>query len=106
MARVYDRSEAVLFPETPLYYWNWDNRESRQSYRNLRNQSKTAYERADITIGILIANHMISAIEAYFTATRHNRHLEFSDSGLKLKYQLEPNPGNPAVGLSLVKSFY
>jgi hypothetical protein len=106
MARVYDRNEAALFPETSLYYWNWDNRESRQSYRNLRNQSKTAYERADITVGILIANHMISAIEAFFAASRHNRHLEFSDSGLKLKYRLEPNPGNPAVSLSLVKSFY
>jgi hypothetical protein len=106
MALVYDRDQAVLFPQTPLYYWNWDGRDTRQRYRNLRNQSKTAYERADIAIGVLIANHMISAIEAFFTANKHNRHIEFSDSGLKLQYNVEPNPTNPAVRLSFVKSFY
>jgi hypothetical protein len=106
MARVYDRNDANTFPETPLYYWNWDTRDSRQRYRNLRNQSKTAFERADVAVGVIIANHVVSAIEAFFSAGKHNRHLEFSDTGFKLKYNLTANPSNPAVTLSITKNFY
>jgi hypothetical protein len=106
MAAVYDRRDAVLFPETPNYYWNWNSRESRQKYRNLRNQSKTAFERADIAVGILIANHVVSAIEAYFAAGKHNRHLEFADTGIKFNYELLPDRDNPTITISLTKNFY
>jgi hypothetical protein len=105
MAAVYDREEAPLFPETRLYYWNWENAEVRKKYRSLRNQSKTAYERADITVGMIIANHLLSAIEAYFSATRHNRGLEFSESGFKIQYALGQDPANPSIALALVRSF-
>ena len=105
MAAVYDRGDAKLFPETPTYYWNWDTYNSRQKYRNLRNQSKTAFERADIAVGIIIANHIVSSLEAFFSAAKLNRHLEFSDSGFQLRYKLKPNLKNPAVSVSLVKNF-
>lgn len=105
MVLVNERDYSLLFPETSKYYWNWDNRESRQSYRNLRNESKTAFQRSDLTLGIILANHMISAIEAFFTASRHNRHIEFADTGFKLKYNLKPNPVNPSVSVSLVRNF-
>ena len=105
MALVYDRGDAVIFPETPNYYWNWDGRESRQVYRNLRNQSKTAFERSDISLGIILANHIVSAIEAYFSAGKYNRNIEFSDTGFNLKYDFKANPVNPSVSLSLVKNF-
>jgi hypothetical protein len=106
MAAVYDRGDAVLFPETQNYYWNWNSRETRQRYRNLRNQSKTALERADIAVGIIIANHVVSAIEAYFAAGKHNRHLEFADTGIKLNCKLKSDPDNPTVTISLTKNFY
>jgi len=106
MAAVYDRGAAALFPETSNYYWNWIDRESRQKYRNLRNQSKTALERADIAVGILIANHLVSAIEAYFAAGKHNRHLEFADTGVKLNYGLRSDVDNPTLTISLTKNFY
>ena len=105
MAAVYDREEAPLFPETDLYYWNWDNPEVRKKYRSLRNQSKTAYERADITVGMIIANHLLSAIEAYFAAMKHNRGLEFSDNGLKIQYALGRDPANPSIAFALVGTF-
>jgi len=105
MAYVYDGSEANIFPQTSLYYWNWESYGARQHYRSLRNQSKTAFERADIALGIIIGNHVLSAIEAFFSANRYNRHVEFSDTGFKLKYDLSSNPNNPGVTLKLVKSF-
>jgi len=82
MAAVYDRGDAQLFPEIPLYYWNWDNSDDRQAYRNLRNQSKTAYERSEVVVGIIVANHVISAVEAYLSTIKYNRRLEFSDTGM------------------------
>ncbi len=105
MVLVNERDYSLLFPETSLYYWNWDGPETRQKYRNLRNESKTARERADITLGIIIANHLISGIEAFFTASRHNRHIEFADTGFKLKYDIRANPVNPSVSVSLVRNF-
>ena len=105
MALVYDRDEANLFPETPLYYWNWDSRESRQKYRNLRNQSKTAFERSDISVGVILANHIVSAIEAFFSASRHNRHIEFANTGFKFKYKMNPSLTNPSLAVSLTKNF-
>jgi len=106
MAAVYDRNEAVLFPETPEYFWDWDNPQDRQKYRNLRNQSKTAFERADITVGIIIANHLVSAIEAFFSAGKHNRHLEFANTDFKFKYDVKPSFDNPTISISLAKNFY
>ncbi|OQX92461.1 MAG: hypothetical protein B6D58_02880 [candidate division Zixibacteria bacterium 4484_95] len=105
MASVVERENAILFPETPEYYWNWDNKADRQKYRNLRNQSKTAYDRADITIGILIANHVISAVQAYWGAGKYNRRQEFSLSGFKMYYSFNPDFENPSVIIGLTKHF-
>lgn len=105
MALVYDRDEANIFPETSLYYWNWDTRNSRQKYRNLRNESKTAYERSDISVGVILANHIVSGIEAFFSASKHNRHIEFADSGFKFKYKIKPSLKNPSLVVSLIKTF-
>jgi len=105
MIGVYERGDARLFPETPLYYWNWDNSDDRQVYRNLRNQSKIAYERSDIVIGIIVANHIVSAVEAYLFAIKYNRRLEFSDRGFEFHYALTPDLNNPSITVSLSKYF-
>jgi hypothetical protein len=106
MAAVYDREDAVLFPETPEYFWDWESSADRQKYRDLRNQSKTAFERADITIGIIIANHLVSAIEAFFSAGKYNRNLEFTSTDFKFKYDVKPDFDNPTISISLAKNFY
>jgi hypothetical protein len=105
MAPVYDGEDAVLFPETPAYYWNWDSIEDRRRYRNLRNQSKTADERADVAAGVIIANHIVSAIEAYLSTIKYNRRLEFSSSGFQFQYAFDADLSNPGVRILLTKYF-
>ena len=105
MAAVVELDDALLFPEIPEYYWNWENKADRQKYRNLRNQSKTAFKRADLAIGMLIANHVISAIEAYWATSKYNRRLEFSSSGFKMYYSLNLDFENPAIVFGLIKNF-
>jgi hypothetical protein len=102
MIAVIDRENAVLFPETPNYYWNWDNKADRDKYRNLRNQSKTANRRAGLFLGGVVVNHVVSAVEALFAAGKYNRRLEFS--GLQLYYSFRPNLHNPSLALGLTKS--
>jgi hypothetical protein len=104
MAAVVELDDALLFPEIPEYYWNWENKADRQKYRNLRNQSKTACKRADLAIGILIANHVISAIEAFWATGKYNRRLEFSFSGFKMYYSLNPDFENPTLMLGIIKN--
>lgn len=105
MIGVYEGVNAVLFPETPEYYWNWENRDDRQKYRNLRNQSKNAYERADVIVGAIIANHIVSAVEAFLSTIKYNRRLEFTKTGFKLHYTVKPSFSNPAITVGLIKYF-
>lgn len=104
MIRVIDREEAPIFPETPEYYWNWDSRQSREHYRKLRNQGKTAYKHADLVIGGIIVNHLVSAIDAFISAGKFNRRLGFS--GITIDYRFNPGPDNPSFYLGLSKQLY
>ncbi|MCD6163217.1 MAG: hypothetical protein J7K40_12530 [candidate division Zixibacteria bacterium] len=105
MIGIYEGDNAVFFPETPEYYWNWNNRDDRQKYRNLRNQSKNAYERADVIVGVIIANHVVSAVEALLSTVKYNRRLEFSKAGFKFHYAVKPSLNDPAITVSLIKYF-
>ncbi len=100
MIRVIDRDEALIFPETPDYYWNWDSRQSREHYRKLRNQSKTAYRRADLVIGGVIVNHLVSAIDAFISAGKFNRRLGFSGIDLDCRYYTGSGASTFYLGLS------
>jgi len=101
MIRVIDREEALIFPETPEYYWNWDSRQSREHYRKLRNQSKTAYKHADLVVGGIIVNHLVSAIDAFISAGKFNRRLGFS--GISIDYRFDAGPDDPSFYFALSK---
>ena len=81
---LYEGSQAVLYPETPEYYWNWDSDASRSHFRDLRNRSKNAYRRSLLFLGVAVINRVLSGINAYRSAGTYNRQLEFSDSGWRI----------------------
>jgi hypothetical protein len=103
MIAVFDRENALLFPETQDYYWNWDSKADRDKYRNLRNQSKTAGKRADLILGGIVLNHVYSAIEAFMAAGHFNRRMEFS--GLNIYYSFKPDLFDPSIKFGITKSF-
>jgi hypothetical protein len=86
LARVMDGSEAILFPNTPRYYWNWDSNQSRSHFRNLRNQSKNAYRRSLLFVGAALVNRVLAGIDAYRSAAAFTREQEFSRAGWNLYY--------------------
>jgi hypothetical protein len=81
---LYERSEAQLYPDTPEYYWNWDSDANRVYYRKLRNDSKNAYRRSLLFLGVALVNRVLSGIDAYRSAGSYNRRKEFSDNGWRL----------------------
>lgn len=83
---LYEGADAQLFPATREYYWNWDSDASRQHFRDLRNQSKTAYRRSLLFLGAAAINRIISGIDAFRTAASFNRQSEFSDDGWRIYY--------------------
>jgi hypothetical protein len=103
MVAVSTRDNGLIFPETQDYYWNWDNKADRDKYRNLRNQSKIAYKRADLILGGIVINHVFSAIEAFMAAGKFNRRIEFS--GVDIYYSFKPTLVNPSVKIGLTKTF-
>ena len=84
LERLYERSEAQTYPDTPEYYWNWDSDANRFHYRNLRNDSKDAYRKSLLFLGAALVNRVLSGIDAYRSAGSYNSRKEFSDNGWRL----------------------
>jgi len=64
IARVDDGPEAVLYPDSPSYFWEWDEDSSRERYRDLRNSGERADRNAVFVTGLVVFNHVAAAIHA------------------------------------------
>ncbi len=84
VAGAYDHNR-VYFPDTKTYFWNWQSTDARLKYRSLKNDSKSYYRKSNFSLGLIIANHLISAADAYWSAKRHNRQVESGFGGVDLK---------------------
>lgn len=89
-APLYNPGEKLPYPENDLWYWQWDNRESRLHYRELKNRSKDMSRRALYIVGLSIVNRIVSVVDALKTVKSYNRKksLEFS----QMKFDMKANP--------------
>ncbi len=96
-APLYNRGEKQPYPETDFWNWEWNSRESRLHYRDLKNSSKDMSRRALYMVGLSVVNRIVSVVDALKTVKSYNRKrsLEFS----QLKFDMKANPlgHNPAV---------
>jgi hypothetical protein len=96
-APLYHRGEKQPYPVNDLWNWEWDSRESRDYYRDLKNRSKSASRKALYMVGLSIVNRIVSVVDAIKTVRAYNRKksLEFS----RIKFDLKANPlgHNPGV---------
>lgn len=61
------------------HYWSWDSMDNRREYNKIRNRSNDFRDYAMVTGGVLILNHLISAIDAMrWTAPVPKTDLSFS----------------------------
>jgi len=100
-APLYHRGDKQPYPEDDLWNWEWDSRDSRYYYRDLKNRSKNATRNALYLVGLSIVNRIVSVVDAMKTVRTYNRKrsLEFSH----IKFDLKANPlgHNPTVMLYL-----
>ncbi len=102
---VYEGVDAQLFPSTPGYWWNWDSDASREHYRALRNQSKLAYRRSLFLVGAAVVNRLLSAIDAYRSASSYDRNGEFGAADWGLYYAADGPLWNSKLEVGFVKRF-
>jgi len=102
---LYEGSQAVVFPDTREYYWNWDSDTSRNHFRDLRNQSKAAYRRSLLFLGAAVANRILAGIDAFRAASSYSKRDEFSDGGWNLYYTASSLMKDGEVEIGITKQF-
>jgi len=96
-----DGPNAVIYSGTSEFFWEWDQDESRLRYRTLRNASKTAQRQAVFVTGLVIANHLVSAVHA----ARSLRQVEPQAVG-RPRLEMAVDPWRARLSMVLRKSFY
>lgn len=93
-ARVEDGAQAELYPGTPEFTWEWDAQESRLRYRELRNGATGMKRNALYLTGLVVVNHLVSAVHA---ARARGRAGEGAEASLSLDWR--PGPRGAFLGL-------
>jgi len=109
-ARLYHGADATIYPENDFWNWNWDSQDSKGRFRDLRNQSKTAYRRALFMVGLAAVNRIVSVLDAARSVKKFNRKLSSEFSSINptdLKFSLDANPfgKNPHYYFKVKKEF-
>ena len=104
-APLYSNGELSPYPQTDFWDWQWDNTSSRYHYRHLRNRSKSAYRKSIYMVGLLVANRIISAIDAIKAVKGYNRKRSLEISSVKIDIKANPFSSSPHFELTLTKSF-
>lgn len=102
---------APYYPDIRSFYWQWDDEDSRATYRTIRNASKTAFRKATFMVGVAVFNRIISGIDAFRTASRVTQKVrddEFEEPNseeLKFKFHGTPFGDNPNFKVTVSRRF-
>lgn len=87
-ARYDDGLNADLYPETTDFFWEWDSEASRDRYKKLLNSSQSAERQSLLFSGLVVVNHLVSAIHAARFAGRSERS---DEHGLDVRVAAQPD---------------
>jgi hypothetical protein len=97
-ARLTEGPAPDVYPDDPVYQWEWDAEASRLQYRDLRSGAERARRGAVYSAGLVAANHLVSAIHAARAAAR-------TPAATSLEVRPAFDGLTASVGLSLVRHF-
>jgi len=107
----YNTAGRIISPSRPYYpdvaYWDWQWRSdaSREDYRTLRNQASEANNRARFSVGALVLNRLIAAVDAWRTAKSVNRQARMELGQWKVRMNGTPLGDNPRLKLVFSRRF-
>ena len=92
LGRVSDRERPFLL-DTPENHWYWESETDQRAFRDLKNESRSAYRNADFMLGVLVFNRLVSIIDAVRDAKRAKSHFRsgFTNEN-SYNYKLSVNP--------------
>ena len=100
--RLQQRNFNKYYQDVDFYYWKWESGASRDKFDQLRISADTADNRALFVLGAIVANHVISAIDAVWSVHKYEQaHLSQFDWGV----QFGDAAGRPAVNVMLCTHF-
>ena len=85
-----------MYPETADYFWEWDSRENRKRFEDMRIRKDTYENRTMLFVSGMILNRLVSAIEAAYLAKQNTPQtqtkktylsVEQNSSGLELNFR-------------------
>lgn len=97
--------ERPSYPNLVGWDWQWDTESSRAEYRELRNNSKGAARKATFTLGALVLNRIVAALDAYRGARSYNRNKAMGQTSTKVRLKGNPFGGNQNVMVLLQRVF-
>ena len=104
-ALLYHRGEIQAYPVDNFWNWEWESKESRLYYRDLKNRSKDASRRALYMVGLSIVNRIISVVDAMKTVRTYNHKKSFELSHIKFDLKANPLGHNPRFMLYVSRSW-
>jgi hypothetical protein len=103
--KLQERQEEKLYNPNSTYSWSWNTDGDRQKYRSHRISSDQAFNSTQFVVGAIIANHIVSAINAARLAISHNNQDESLQS-LRFDTRILGSIGNPqGIALKISKTF-
>lgn len=104
--RLYYPDRAYL-PDNSSYYWQWDSKESRIAFKDMKDDSKRAFRNSTFMIGLAIANRVISGIDTYRTVKAAQARLRTLTQVGEYHFALSPRllGDNPQVRLTVTRKF-
>jgi hypothetical protein len=79
--------------------WAWPDVETLIAYQRMRKSSLDAYHRADLTVGLLLANRLLSVLDVGLLAKRSG------NDHAGLSWHIDAGPGGPGAQLTLARTF-
>lgn len=96
-----DRNIDALYPESPDFAWRWDAEDNRLFYDAYRIDTRKIEDRQVYIFGVIILNHLASAINALRLARAYNRDIE----ELSWRFDVDYNIYSDHLSFSIGKSF-
>ena len=93
--------------DTPAYYWQWDSETNQSRFKDIKDDSKTAFRNSTFMLGLALLNRVISGIDTYRTVKaagqKVNSMSQFGEYKLKISPRLSGD--NPGIKLALSRKF-
>lgn len=70
LGRIIEPSRPYYLPTDPSTYWRWESTSDRETFKQLKNQSRQATRKAEFMLGAALLNRVVSTIDAVLAARR------------------------------------